>query len=192
MGSDFQHAGLGSPNLNLIHRALTGKTAGAGSAAVSENTADPNGAVADGTAEAFVVVRLRDADGHTVSGKTVTLAANAGAHATISPANGVSNVSNGAVIFSLKDTTPEILTFTATDTTDGVVLQKQVEVAFVTRPAAAGGISASPATVNANGSDATTITVTLQDAKGNPSPGKVVNLSQGNGASIISTSSAVT
>src|SRR5205823_8709223 len=171
---------------DLIHRALTGKTAGPVSPSVSENTADPPGTVADGTAQAFVVVRLRDADGHTVSGKTVTLAGNSGSHATISPASGVSNVSNGAVVFSIKDTTPEIVTFTATDTTDGVVLQKQVEVAFVEPPATAGGISASPTNVLANGADKTTITVTLQDAKGNPSPNKVISLSQGNGGSIIS------
>ncbi|MFL6208935.1 MAG: protease pro-enzyme activation domain-containing protein [Pyrinomonadaceae bacterium] len=192
MGSDFQHVGLGSPNLNLMHRTLSGKTVGGVSSSVSEISAEPLNVVADGTAESFVVVRLRDADGHTVSGKTVTLAAGAGAHATITPASGVSNVSNGAVIFSLKDTVPEIVTFTATDTTDSVVLQKQVQVAFVARPATAGGISASPSTVNANGSDMTTITVTLQDANGNPSPGKVVNLSQGNGASIITTTTATT
>jgi len=168
MGSDFQHVGLGSPNLNLIHRALTNKTAGAVSATVSEIAADPAGAIADGNAEAVVVVRLRDADGHTISGKTVTLTGNSGSHAVVSPASGVSNVSNGAVVFSIKDTVPEFVTFTATDTTDAVVLQTQIEVVFVSPPAAAGGISANPTTVNANGSDATTITVTLQDAKGNP------------------------
>ena len=192
MGSDFAHVGLGSPNLNLIHRALKGITPGAVSATVSEVQADPNGAVADGTSEAFVVVRLRDANGHTVNGKTVTLAGNAGSHASVTPATGISNISNGAVIFSVKDTTPEIITFTATDTTDGVVLQQTVDVAFGARPAAAGGIDATPRTVTANGSDMTTITVTLQDANGNPSPDKVVNLSQGNGGSMIVTATAKT
>src|SRR5205814_4038637 len=130
MGSDFAHVGLGSPNLNLIHRALTNKTPGAVSASVSEIDADPNGAVADGISETFVVVRLRDADGNTVSGKSVTLAGNAGSHAIVAPASGAANIANGAVIFSVKDTVPEIVTFTATDTTDGMVLQKQVDVAF--------------------------------------------------------------
>src|SRR5205807_1915587 len=83
-------------------------------------------------------------------------------------------------------------TLTATDTTDGTVLQQQATVAFVSPPAAAGGISANPTTVSANGSDTTTMTVTLQDAKGNPSPGKLVSLSQGNGASIISATTAIT
>src|SRR5205823_5340503 len=192
MGSDFAHVGLGSPNLNLIHRALTNKTPGAVSASVSEIDADPNGAIADGISLTFVVVRLRDADGNTVSGKSVTLAGNAGSHAIVTPAAGLSNISNGAVIFSVKDATTEILTFTATDTTDGVVVQQQVDVAFVAAPAAAGGITASPTSVNANGSDTTTITVTLQDAKGNPSSDKLVNLSQGNGGSIITTGSATT
>ncbi|HEX8069805.1 MAG TPA: protease pro-enzyme activation domain-containing protein [Pyrinomonadaceae bacterium] len=192
MGTDFQHVGLGSPNLNLIHRALAGKAVGPISPSVSEVTAAPNGGVADGNSEAFVVVRLRDADGNSVSGKTVTLAASAGAHATVAPASGVSNVANGAVVFSIKDTVPEIVTFTATDATDGVALQPQARVAFIERPAAAGGITAAPATVSANGADTVTITVTLQDANGNPSPNKQVILSQGNGSSIISGTTATT
>src|SRR5205085_8665785 len=98
----------------------------------------------------------------------------------------------GAVVFSVKDTVPETITLTVTDTTDSVVLQKQPKVDFVTPPAAAGGITASPTSVNANGSDTTTITVTLQDAKGNPSANKLVNLSQGNGGSIITTGSGRT
>src|SRR5205085_10308896 len=98
----------------------------------------------------------------------------------------------GAVVFSVKDTVPETITLTVTDTTDSVVLQKQPKVDFVTPPAAAGGIIASPTSVNANGSDTTTITVTLQDANGNPSSDKLVNLSQGDGSSIITASTAVT
>jgi hypothetical protein len=192
MGSDFQHVGLGSPNLNLVYRTLTNKTAGSVSGSISEVTADPPGAVADGTSEVFVVVQLRDADGNTVSGKTVALTGNSGSHAKVTTSSGNSNIANGAVVFSVKDNLPEFVTFTATDTTDNIVLQNQVEVAFITRPATAGGIVASPTTVTANGSDATTITVTLQDANGNPSPNKLVNLSQGNGASIISATSAIT
>ena len=202
MGSDFQHVGLGSPNLNLIYRSLSGKTAGPVSPTASLLTPQPNlplrdgsrgsVAIADGTSEALAVVRLRDADGNIISGRTVALVANAGSHATVTPASGVSNISNGAVVFSIKDTVPEKVTLTATDTTDGVSLQTQVKVLFLSRPAAAGGISAIPTTINANGSDTTTITVTLQDANGNPSPNKLVNLSQGNGASIISATTART
>ncbi|TMH57764.1 MAG: hypothetical protein E6H55_15020, partial [Betaproteobacteria bacterium] len=44
---------------------------------------------------------------------------------------------------------------------------------------------ASPSSVPADGSSTTTITVTLQDAKGNPTPGKLVTISQGSGHSII-------
>ena len=202
MGSDFQHVGLGSPNLNLIYRSLSGKTVGPVNPTASLLTPQPNlplrdgsrgsVAIADGTSEALAVVRLRDADGNIISGRTVALVANAGSHATVTPASGVSNISNGAVVFSIKDTVPEKVTLTATDTTDGVSLQTQVKVLFLARPAAAGGISATPTTVNANGSDTTTITVTLQDANGNPSPNKLVNLSQGNGASIISATTART
>jgi sugar lactone lactonase YvrE len=192
MGSDFAHAGLGSPNVNLIHLALSGKTAGAVSAGVSEVDAAPGLATADNVSQASVVVKLRDAEGNLVSGKQVTLTASSGSHATVSPASAASNVANGAATFSITDATEESITFTATDTSDGVVLSQQALVIFIAPPAAAGGIAASPTTVNANGADATTITVTLKDAKGNPSPGKAVNLSQGNGASVISATTATT
>jgi hypothetical protein len=72
------------------------------------------------------------------------------------------------------------VTFTAT--VNGTALSQHPTVQFVSRPATAGSIAASPTTVNANGSDTTTITVTLQDANGNPSPNKLVNLSQGDGS----------
>src|SRR5207302_3348896 len=91
MGSDFQHVGLGSPNLNLMHRALSGKTIGPVSPSVSRTDLDISitfsdgtrrGAqVADGTSERFVVVRLFDAEGQPLSGKTVTLTGNSGSHA---------------------------------------------------------------------------------------------------------------
>ena len=87
---------------------------------------------------------------------------------------------------------PEIVTLTATDTTDGIVLQQQATVGFVEPPATAGGIAVTPTMVKANGIDMTTITVTLQDAEGQPATDKLVNLSQGNGSSIIQTTEAFT
>lgn len=201
MGSDFVHLGLGSPNLDLIHRALSGSVLGAPSANVSEVDTDPSVtlpdntrisvATADGVSGAFIIVRLRDDSSHTIDGRTITLMPNAG-HATITPATGITNVANGAVVFSVKDTVPEIVIFTATDVSDGIVLQKTATVAFIAPPAAAGGITANPTTVTANGTSTTTITVTLQDAKGNPSPGKFIKLSQGGGHSIITGPSPAT
>ena len=139
---------------------------------------------ADGT-ETFVVVRLRDANGNTVSGKTVSLTAGGSPQVTIAPPTGISNVANGAVVFSVKSTDIGSVTFTATDVTDGIVLEQKPSLTLVTPPAAAGGINASPTTVTADGIATTTITVSLRDALNRPTPGKLVTLSQGNGHSLI-------
>ena len=69
---------------------------------------------ADGSSFGGVLVRLYDANGNTVSGKTVTLSASGGS-ATISPAGGAMSDSNGAVPFTVTDETPESITLTATD-----------------------------------------------------------------------------
>ncbi len=194
LGSDFAHVGLGSPNLNQLHLLLAGKTAGAPNAATSEVTFfatedapgdDATFIPADGTSEALIVVKLRDGATNIVSGKTVSLAASAGSHAVITPPSGVTTVDNGAVVFRVTDLTAETVTFTATDTTDGIVLGQVPSVPFGVPPAASAGITASPTTVTADGTSATTITVTLQDALHRPTPGKTIQLSQGGGHSII-------
>src|SRR6185295_5517334 len=112
------------PNLNRLHLALLGATAGPVSAAVSQ--VDMRNALmpADGT-ETFVVVRLRDANGNTVSGKTMSLTAGGSPQVTIAPPTGISNVANGAVVFSVKSTDIGSVTFTATDVTDGIVLAQK-------------------------------------------------------------------
>ena len=195
IGSDFAHVGLGSPNLNVLHVLLSGKTVGIPNAATTEvgffradgAPGDPESIVAaDGTSKAYVVVRLRDLRTNTVPGKTVTLTANAGSHAVISPPSGVSNVDNGAVIFTVTNLTPESVTFTATDTSDGIVMDQTASITFGVPPAASAGIVASPTTVAADGVTATTITVTLKDALNRPSPGKLIRIDQGNGHSVIS------
>jgi hypothetical protein len=193
MGSDFAHVGLGSANLAHLHRHLTGQTAGSVSASVSrvgisiaEDSSPPPlpGVPADGIFQAAVVVKLADDNGNVVSGKSVSLAANGG-NAQITPASGISEVDNGSVIFRITDITPETLTFTATNTTDGIVLDQKPTITFVTPPATSAGINAFPATVNADGTSTTTITVNLVDSLNRPTPGKLITLSQGGGHSVI-------
>lgn len=198
MGSDFAHVGLGSPNLALLHQRLTGQTTGPVSTAVSYvkaylpttyavpdivNLPLPN--FADGTSPSYVVVTLADANGNVVAGKTVTLEANAGSHAVITPASGVSSIDNGTVVFTVTDATIETVIFTATVTTDGVTLTDTPQIVFGPPLAVAGGISADPTSVSNNGASTTTITVTLKDAQNRPSPGKLITLSQGSGHSVI-------
>jgi len=147
-------------------------------------------AFADGTSKVGVAVAAVDANRNGVSGQNVSLTMNPESHAIVTSLNSITNVSNGTALFTVTDTVLETVTFTAS--IGGQTLAQHPAVKFVSVPATAGGISASPTTVNANDSDSTTITVTLQDDKGNPSPGKVVNLSQGNGSSIISGTTATT
>jgi hypothetical protein len=195
MGSDFSHVGLGSPNLNALHLLLTGQVVGVPNSATSEVVffradgapGDPASIVAaDGISKGYVVVRLRDVGTNTVAGKTVTLAANPGSQAVITPPSGVSTVDNGAVVFTVTNLTPETVTFAATDTTDGVVLDQKPSITFGVPPAAGAGINVFPNTVAADGVSTASITVTLRDTLNRPTPGKLVNIAQGGGRSIVS------
>ncbi len=193
MGSDFQHVGLGSPNVNVLHQLLSAQSVGTVSAAVSiaatfipraPDGSVPNGVSADGASQGIVIVSLVDANSNLVSGKTVSLSP-AGGSATITPTSAVTTAANGVAAFTVTDLTAENVTFTATDETDGITLSQTPTVAFITPPATVGNISASLNTEPADGTTADTITVTLQDSLGRPTPGKVVTLSQGNGNSAI-------
>jgi hypothetical protein len=195
MGTDFAHVGLGSPNLDALSLELQGLSPGPPSDSVSTVTTDDGiipldplffGDVpADGKSTATTAVTLLDANGNIVPGKTVTLSASAGSHAVISPSSGVTSSAQGLVTFAVSDATVEDVTFTATDATDGITLTQTASVNFTGPAAASGGIIANPTSVSANGTAASTITVTLKDANGNPARGKQVTLSQGSGNSVI-------
>lgn len=185
MGSDFAHVGLGSPKFNALFQAISNTVSGPVDPQVSEVRLPQRFVPADGTSTAFAVVRLRDSLGNTVRGKAVTLTANAGSHAVITPSSGIADDHNGAVVFSITDLTPETIQLTVTDTTDGIVLQQTPTLAFRVPPAASANITASPTPVTANGTATTTITVTLRDALNRPTPGKEIRLSQGTGHSVI-------
>lgn len=195
MGSDFAHVGLGSPNLDVLHRLLNGIDVGLPDAAVSK--AIYTGSIIDGaqslpvlsipaddTSAGVIVVTLRATDGHTVSGKTIELVADSG-NAVIAPAGAVTTDNNGQAVFTVTSLEPQIVTFTATDTSDGIVLDQTPSITFVTPPAAGASIAPPALTVTANGIDTATIAVTLKDALNRPTPGKLVTLSQGNGHSLI-------
>lgn len=196
MNSDFQHVGLGSPNVNVLARLLSGQTSAGtpdGGASIAVPMYQPAAVTftgptsftvpADGTSQGGVLAVLLDADGNTVSGKTVTLTANGG-HAVITPASGVSTVSNGAVAFTVTDLTAESVNLTATDTTDGVALAP-VTLMFGVPPAASGGISANPSALPADGQTAATVVVTLKDSLNRPTPGKMVTLADGGAHAVL-------
>ena len=130
--SDFAHVGLGSPSLQQMFLALTKQTVGTPSPTASEVTVSSDPTVitqgwvpADGQQQGLVVVILIDGNANLVSGKTVTLTANAGSGAQISPSSATTSIQNGAAVFTVTDTKPETVTFTATDTSDSVQLKRQ-------------------------------------------------------------------
>jgi kumamolisin len=202
LGSDFAHVGLGSPNVNALHVALAGVTLGAPSDITSQletfvRTEDSalvesaEGVSADGSTPLHVVVIVRDANGNTLSGKTVTLSANPGAQAVIAPPSAVSNVANGAASFTVTDAAIESVTLTAS-IEGGIDLLLPQPIDFVAPPAAAAGILAFPTSVPADGVSTTSITVTLRDAQDQPSPGKRVALSQDGHSVVIGPTPPVT
>jgi Pro-kumamolisin, activation domain/Bacterial Ig-like domain (group 1) len=196
LSSDFAHVGLGSPNLARLHLRLTGQTVGPVSATVSVLKAYAqtthtmsSGAVdlpafADGLNQTFVTVTLADAMGNPVGGKIVSLATVAPSNVVFTPTSLATDANTGVAIFYLTNTTVETVTVRATDVTDGIVLADTARVAFVTPPAAGGSIVALSGTAAADGMSTDTITVTLQDSLGRPTPGKRVTLSQ-TGSSVI-------
>ena len=186
LGSDFAHVGLGSPDFLQLRLALTGLSPGAASPSLS--VAFAAGANADGSAPADGVTTalaqavLTDTNGFPISGKSVSLTAAAGS-ATITPPFAVTD-NDGAAVFSITDLNTENLTLTATDVTDSVILAQQPTLSFVPPPATSAGLTAFPTTVTADGAHPTTITVTLEDTLGRPSPGKQIQLNQ-TGNSVI-------
>ena len=178
MGSDFSHVGLGSPNVSSLSRALNGQGVGTPDASMSVVGAQFDEAPADGQFGVGIVVQLRDANGSPVSGKTVRLSANSSSSAVISPPSAVTTTDGGSVLFSVKDSVTEVVTLSAIDDSDGIVLSATVQVKFVVPPAVGGSIVALSGTAAADGISTDIITVTLQDTLGRPTPGKRVRLEQ--------------
>ncbi len=188
MGSDFAHVGLGSPDFPQLRMALTGLSPGAASpslsvAAAAGGNADGS-APADGATAAVAQAVLTDANDFPLAGKSVSLSASTGS-AKITPPSAVTD-NDGAAVFSITDLNTDSLTLTATDTTDGVTVAQKASLSFVPPAAASAGLNALPSTVTADGKTPTDITVTLEDSLSRPSPGKLVQINQTGGSSVIS------
>ncbi len=103
-------------------------------AATSTVTAAPTSVTANGTTPSTITVTLLDAAHGPVVGHTVTLTPSGGS-STISAASGPSNAS-GVVTFTVKDATPETVTYTAHDTTGTVTITETAAVTFTAPPQA--------------------------------------------------------
>lgn len=195
LGSDFARVGLGSPNLDVMYRLLNGVSTGvpdpdrselglAGTTINGVSQPPLLGLPADGATEALVVATLRDAAGHTLSGRSVSLSADAGS-AVIEPAAPLLTDGNGQAVFSVTSLEPLTSTLTLTDNNSGTTLTDQPLLEFSVPPTATAGITAFPTTLNADGTSETVITITLRDALDRPAPGKEIRLDQGGGRSVV-------
>lgn len=189
MGSDFAHVGLGSPNFNSIQLALSRQSVGPVSPSMSVAGASTT-VPADGLTRGVLRVDLLDSHSYPVAGREVSLTPNSGSHAVIPSSSGPSSVNQGAVTIQVTDSVPETVTFTVKDTTDDVTVSTHPTIQFVPPPATGGRIDASIGTVPADGTSTSTITVTLQNAKGQGAQGKQVTLSEGAGHAVITPTGA--
>ena len=98
-------------------------------------TAQPTTVPADGETQSEIVVTLNDQFGNPVSGKTVTVSGAPSGNVLVHPISigsstpGVTNTS-GQTFFEADDTHAEMVTFTATDTTDDVILSQTVSITY--------------------------------------------------------------
>ena len=179
------------------------------SAASSTNsliTEAPNTAPADGITPISLTVTVKDQFGAPVAGATVTIAATVTATqqlsttARVAPSGVVNEVpatttdGTGKIGFYAYDTIAEGITFTATDTTDSVVVGNTVSATYLASAPQVNQstVQANPSAVPADGTSASTITVTLNDHNDNPVPGIDMALTALNGSSAIAAVAATT
>jgi hypothetical protein len=170
-------------------------TPGPVDASQSSVSVSPAAVPADGSTHATVTVTLDDHFGNPVSGKSVSLNQGTG-HSVITPSTAVS-ATNGVATFAVTDTANENVTYTATDTTDGLVLPETVQVAFGSPPPVppdpfASAIVSNYSSVPADGTTAATITVLLYNSVGLPVSGRTVVVTALGGSSTVTPVSPVT
>jgi len=184
LASDFAHVGLGSPNVAQLYVRLSGQPVGAVDSARTDVAALPAEIAADGVSSGSVVVQLRDARGLPVAGRTVSLAASAGVPVQIVPPITQVSSSNGTMRFAVRGTSVGVATLQPTDVGSGQLLDVAT-LRFVPPPATSGSIAAFPTSVQANGTNTTTITINLRDARGLPAVGKRIRLSAGGAQALV-------
>ena len=190
----------GATPVTLTARPTATFVAGPANATTSTVSASPVAVAADGTAASTVTVTLEDYFGNPVAGKVIALNAANGA-SVVSPVQVVSSTlpgvtdAQGVARFSVTDATTEVVSYTATDTTDNLSLAQQASVTFGTPPPVRPVVADSDIVVNASkvpadGKTDATITVELRDANGHPVAGKTVTISASGGSSVVKATTA--
>ena len=177
----------------------------AASPTTSQILATPSMVPADGVTAAGITVTMDDQFGDPLAGKTVNVTevvtgtSSASTTARIDPSqasNGTEITTtngSGEITFDSNDTTAESITYTATDSTDSLTVSGQAVVVFDATAAqvSQSSVQANPTSVPADGTTASTVTVTLDDHNANPVPGIMVALTAFNGSSVITPASGV-
>jgi len=160
----------------------------------STTLASPTDVPADGTSASTVTVTLHDQANVPVGGKTVSLSVGS-SHATVTPTTGTSDPTTGKVTFSVVDDTPETVTATGVDDTDGNLPVPSATINFestavVPVDPALSTVTA-PSTA-ATGSGTATVTVTLLGAGSVPEANKTVTLTASSSTASIPQPTATT
>jgi hypothetical protein len=156
-GINFTGSGVVDPDNSTIH-------------------ASPTSLTANGTSTSTITITLLDEFNNPVSGKNVQVFASGNNNTIVQPQNPTD--SNGQTTATIRSTRAEVKTITAINTTDDQLLSDDAEVTFIAGAisVANSSITPSPNTVQANGTDFTTISVLLRDEYLNPISGKSVTL----------------
>ena len=127
---------------------------------------------ADGTSATVVTAQVTDTSGQPMEGQTVTFSTTAG---TLGASSALTDASGNAIVSITSGTNLATAVITATVG----AYSTYTSVDFVAGPISSGVITALPATLPADGTTQSTITVALQDASGNPvTDGTTVTLMQ--------------
>jgi hypothetical protein len=169
--------------VTIIQTAFVVFDPGPTSAATSTVAAADGTAVADGIETEIITVTLLDANSNPIPGHAVSLLADGSPAGVVIAAVGGQTHSdaNGQVFYAVRSSVPHSpvgVTFRAYDLTELVAITQTADVVFTTNETDAGTstVSANPATVPANGTTTSLITVVLSNAGGNPVPGHAVSL----------------
>jgi hypothetical protein len=180
----------------VVTQTATVTFVGAAEAGLSTVAASPLFVPADGTSTSTITVTVLGLGNSPLAGKNVTLANTSGPQsAVISPAGAVTSGANGVATFTVRSGTAGAEGLTATVATDSVVITQTATVNFVGQSdAALSTVAASRASVVANGTTTSTITVSLKDANGFPVAGNEVTLANTAGpqAAVVNPLTAVT
>jgi hypothetical protein len=191
--SDLSIYQPGSYTFSATAPGYSGATSGsfaivAGAADASHSSLTASAPAASGSSESSTLtVTLVDAYGDPISGQSITFSAD-GSNNTFVPSAGTTDAI-GQVVATLSTTVGGRRTVTATGA--GISLQTPVVFSFPVSGALS-SLTATPASVTADGTATATLLVTLRDMNANPVAGQTVNLSASGSANTVTPPTGVT